>query len=58
LAERAFLYIVTYCRSQRPRLRIIQNPMAVLAREMLYRQVQWLVDEPDWQGAGQEALLA
>jgi hypothetical protein len=49
LGDRAFLYIVTHCKDQRPRLCIIQNPMAKLAPEMLYRQVQYLVNENDWQ---------
>jgi len=54
LADRAYLYIVTHCKDERPRLRIIQNPMASLTPEMLYRQVQYLVDENDWQGKGEE----
>lgn len=54
LADRAFMYIVTSCKSERPHLRIIQNPMASLSPEMLYRQVQYLVDESDWSKRGEE----
>ncbi|MGI6209672.1 MAG: helicase-related protein [Anaerolineae bacterium] len=49
LGDRAYLYIVTFCRQERPRLHIIQDPMSRLTPEMLYRQVQYLVDERDWQ---------
>jgi hypothetical protein len=56
LEERAFLYIVTRCRAAQPRLRIIQNPLAQLTPEMLYRQVQYLVLEQDWAGRGQEVI--
>jgi hypothetical protein len=54
LGERAYLYIVTDCRGKRPRLRIICDPMAHLAPEMLYRQVQWLVQDADWSRKGEE----
>ena len=54
LGDRAFLYIVTHCKGERPRLRIIQNPMAQLTPQMLYRQVQYLVSENDWQQRGEE----
>jgi len=54
LEERAYLYVVTSCREQRPRLHIIQDPMNRLTPEMLYRQVQYLVDERDWQRQGEE----
>lgn len=54
LGERAFLYIVTFCKTDRPRLRIIQNPMTQLNPEQLYRQVQYLVDEREWQQKGEE----
>jgi superfamily II DNA or RNA helicase len=54
LGDRAYLYVVTFCKGERPRLRIIQDPMAHLTPEMLYRQVQYLVDEQDWRGEGEE----
>jgi len=54
LGDRAFLYIVTHCKGANPRLRIIQNPMAQLTPEMLYRQVQYLVEENDWRQKGEE----
>ena len=54
LAARAFLYVVTFCKTDRPRLRIIQDPMAQLTPEALYRQVQFVVDEGDWRGKGEE----
>jgi hypothetical protein len=57
LGDRAFLYIVTFCKGERPRLRIIQNPMAHLSPEALYRQVQYLVDEKDWQTTGEEVEI-
>lgn len=37
-----------------PRLHMIQNPMAHLSPEVLYRQVQYLVDQKDWQNEGEE----
>jgi len=37
-----------------PRLRIIQDPMNCLSPEMLFRQVQYLVEEADWLRFGQE----
>ena len=54
LSERAWLYIVTFCKGERPRLRIIQDPISKLSPEMLYRQVQYLVDEDDWRTHGEE----
>jgi len=65
LGERAFLYVVTYCKlalseaegGERPRLRIIQDPMAQVTPEALYRQVQYLVDERDWISKGEEVNM-
>jgi len=54
LGERAWLYIVTFCRGERPRLRIIQDPISKLNPEVLYRQVQFVVEEDDWAGQGEE----
>jgi hypothetical protein len=54
LGERAWLYIVTFCKGERPRLRIMQDPMSKLSPEMLYRQVQYLVNETDWRTHGEE----
>ena len=54
LGDRAFLYIVTHCKSEATRLRIIQDPIAKLTPEMLYRQVQYLVSEADWADRGEE----
>ena len=58
LGERAYLYIVTFCKGEKPRLRIIQNPMAYLTPEVLYRQVQFLVEEEDWAKFGEEVEVA
>jgi len=55
LADRAWLYIVTHCKSDQPRLRIIQDPIVKLSPEMLYRQVQFIVPEEDWAGQGEPA---
>lgn len=52
LGERAWLYIVTFCKEERPRLRIIQDPISRLNPEMLYRQIQYLVEEGDWRQQG------
>ncbi|GIX46045.1 MAG: hypothetical protein KatS3mg131_0256 [Candidatus Tectimicrobiota bacterium] len=52
LGERAWLYIVTFCKGERPRLRIIQDPIARLNPEVLYRQVQFLVGRGDWSRQG------
>jgi hypothetical protein len=57
LGERAFLYIVTFCKTDRPRLRIIQNPMSQLKTEQLYRQVQYLVKEDSWLSHGEEVSI-
>jgi hypothetical protein len=57
LGDRAFLYIVTFCKGEKPRLRIIQDPMANLHPAMLYRQVQYFVDEADWQQHGDDLEL-
>ncbi len=54
LGNRAWLYIVTFCKSEQPKLRIIQDPISKLNPEMLYRQVQFLIDETDWSQHGQE----
>jgi|GEM_PF-2454850 len=54
LADRAWLYIVTFCKGEKPRLRIIRDPIPKLNPEMLYRQVQFLVDMADWEGCGEE----
>jgi len=58
LGDRAWLYVVTYCKGERPRLRIVCDPGARLTPEMLYRQVQWLVDERDWSSQGEEIDMA
>ncbi len=55
LGERAWLYIVTHCKGEQPRLRILQDPISKLNPEMLYRQVQFLVKEADW---GKYGLVA
>lgn len=55
LGDRAWLYIVTFCKGETPRLRIIQDPVPQLHPEMLYRQVQYMVHEEDWKGAGVDA---
>ena len=54
LGDRAWLYIVTHCKGEQPRLRIIQDPISKLNPEVLYRQVQFVVDEGDWSSHGQE----
>ncbi len=54
LGDRAWLYIVTFCKGDRPVLRIIQNPISKLSPEMLYRQIQFRVDETDWSSHGEE----
>jgi Helicase conserved C-terminal domain/Domain of unknown function (DUF3883) len=54
LSSRAWLYIATFCKGEKPRLRIIQDPIPKLNPEMLYRQVQFMVEESDWAGKGEE----
>ena len=56
LGERAWLYVVTFCKDERPRLRIIQDPISKLKLEMLYRQIQYLVEEGDWAQQGEDVL--
>ena len=57
LGDRAWLYIVTHCKSDRPRLHIIQNPISKLSPEVLYRQVQFVVKEEDWGEHGRYVVL-
>ncbi len=57
LGDRAWLYVVTFCKSERPKLRIIQDPIPKLNAAMLYRQVQFVVEEQDWSAQGEEANL-
>ena len=54
LGERAYLYIVTDCRGERPRLRVIRDPMIQLTPEALFRQVQYIVQLPEWASRGEE----
>jgi hypothetical protein len=59
LGDRAWLYVVTFCKpakdvNPKPRLRIIQDPISKLTPEMLYRQVQFVVEERDWQSCAEE----
>ncbi len=54
LGERAFLYVVTFCRSDKPHLRIIQDPIPQLEAENLFRAVQYLVGEENWISKGIE----
>lgn len=54
LGARAWLYIVTFCKGERPRLRIIRDPISKLDTEMLYRQIQYLVAEKEWHRYGEE----
>lgn len=56
LGPRAWLYVVTECRGERPRLRIIQDPISTLNPEVLYRQIQYLVEEGDWASKGEEPV--
>ncbi|MGH9892105.1 MAG: DUF3883 domain-containing protein, partial [bacterium] len=54
LGERAWLYIVTFCKGDQLRLRIIQDPISRLNPEMLYRQIQYFVEENEWARQGRE----
>jgi hypothetical protein len=56
LAGRAWLYIVTFFKEERPHLRIMQDPIGRLSPEMLYRQVQFLVEKSDWSAHGDEVV--
>jgi hypothetical protein len=56
LGERAWLYIVTFCKGERPRLRIIQDPISRLNPEMLYRQIQFVVEQDEWVRQGEEVV--
>jgi len=57
LGNRAWLYIVTFCKSEQPKLRIIQDPISKLTPEMLYRQMQFVVNEADWLTKGEEVTV-
>jgi len=56
LGPRAWLYIITFCKDEHPRLCLIQDPISKLNPEMLYRQVQFLVKEKDWAIHGKEIM--
>jgi hypothetical protein len=49
LQDRAYLYIVTFCKTEKPQLHLVKNPMSKLTPEVLYRDVQYLVGQSDWQ---------
>ena len=57
LAERAWLYVVTDCATSNPHLRAIQDPLKKLTPEMLYRSIQYIVNETDWVGHAQEVHI-
>lgn len=57
LGKRGWLYVVTFCRGERPRLRIIQDPVPKLNPDTFYRQIQYLIAEDDWSKQGQEAEI-
>ena len=56
LGERAWLYVVMFCKGENPQLRIIQDPISKLSPEMLYRQIQYLVEESDWAGNAEDVF--
>jgi len=58
LGGRAWLYIVTFCKDERPMLRIIRDPIPKLHPEVLYRQIQWVIKHADWRGNGEEPDLS
>ena len=49
LGDHAWLYVVTFCKGEQSRFRIIQDPVSKLNREMICQQIQFLVTEADWQ---------
>jgi len=53
LGERAWLYVVTSCKQGTPVLNVIQDPLSKLSPDVLYRQVQFIVSECDWQAVAQ-----
>jgi hypothetical protein len=57
LGDRAWLYVVSFCKGEQPRLRLLQDPIPKLQLEELYRQVQFLVEEADWSSQGVEELV-
>lgn len=57
LGDRAFLYVVTFAKSEQPRLRIIQDPIPQLERHNQFRAVQYLVDRENWETKGTEVEL-
>ena len=57
LGDQTFFDLVTYCKGEQPRLQILQDPIPKLHLEMLYRQVQFLVEEKKW-GSNSEELEA
>lgn len=57
LGDRAWLYVVSFCKGEQPRLRVLQDPIPKLHLEEMYRQVQFLVEESDWSSKGDEAVV-
>ncbi len=53
LGDRAWLYIVINCKTQNPILNIICNPISVLDKKEIIRQVQYIVSENSWKPASQ-----
>ncbi|MDE2644921.1 MAG: helicase-related protein [Bacteroidota bacterium] len=54
LGKRAWLYVITFCKSEQPRLCIIQDPGSKLTPALLFRQIQYMVEESDWGQQGRE----
>ncbi len=54
LGDRAWLYVNTCSRDERPHVNIIQNPILKLENEMQYRQTPFRVEEGDWAQKGLE----
>ena len=54
LGQRAWIYVGACRKTERPRPRIVQDPVSKLPPELLYRQLQYLVEESDWTGHGGE----
>jgi len=48
------IVIVIFCKSEQPRLRIIQGPITKLNHEILYCQVEFIMEEKDWASQGEE----
>jgi len=48
LGDKAWLYVVTHCKTESPKLYQVQNPIDVLETKEILKQIQYVVKEESW----------